>query len=63
MRIVMDKITFTPASIKDREKVYEMVSALEEKKLNVKEFNQVFEDNIANPNIYYLVARQGEILI
>ena len=59
----MDIITLRSASVGDKEKIYEMLSDLEEAPLNKEEFNTVFTHNLADPNVYYLVAYNGSTVV
>lgn len=59
----MQKITCSPASLKDREQIYEMISDLEGVSLNKREFNKIFAANIVDSDIFYLAARhEGQLI-
>ena len=59
----MKKITYKKASLKDKEQIYNILSALEEVQLDKREFNKIFTTNISDSNIHYLVAVEGSLII
>jgi len=59
----MEKIILSPASLKDQEQIYNMLSDLESEQLNRREFNKIFAANIVDPTICYFVARHKDQII
>lgn len=58
-----DTIQIRPASLADEAIIYEFLCALEETPLDQTAFYAVYEENLANSSIHYLVAeRHGEVL-
>ena len=52
----MRKLIITQPSTQDKEQIHNMLSDLEGKYLNKREFNKIFKENITDQNIFYLAA-------
>ena len=58
-----DKLLIRNATETDAPVIYDFLCALEELPIDLTAFNSIFRQNLANPNIYYLVAEQASTVL